>query len=246
MKKIEQFLRAEFLVELESNPELGKLISKLDDRVQIFIFGGWCRDKIHSYKYGDPVVSPDIDLVVNGELDESILSYFHRTQFGGFRLHLKYTNKLVDFWPLNQTYAFQKGLFTPTIENLLKSTIFDVNSIIFDIHNSRMTNGLALEAIEKRQIGFNCVQYLDLFADLQAYRALNIANKLNYCLRADVYSFVTNILRGRTFEDFADNVQKYRAYVSRELLQKLYTNFLMSTSTVGSYSSGFNSNDKVS
>lgn len=232
LNRYEQFLHAEFLAELESNPDLGKLISKINDRVQIFVFGGWCRDKIHSCRYGESVASSDIDIVVNGELEESVLGNFHRTQFGGFRLHLKSAEKLVDFWPLSQTFAFVKGLFAPTIDNLLKSTIFDVNSILFDIGSSRVINGLALEAIENRQLGFNCMQYLDFFADLQAYRALYIAHKLNYCLREDVLSFVVNLLRGRSFEEFANNVQKYRTHVSREIIQKLYTDFLVSTSTV--------------
>lgn len=230
MKKYEQLLRTEFLAELESNPELDKLINKINDHVQIFIFGGWCRDKIHTYRYEEHIVSSDIDLVINGEIRELTLGNFLRTQFGGFRLQLKSTDRFVDFWALSQTFAFSKGFFAPTIDNLLKSTIFDVNSILFDIQNSRILDGLALEAIVDRKIGFNCTEYLDSFADLQAYRALYLAHKLNYYLREDVLSFVANLLREHSFEEFANNVQKYRAYVSRDIIYKLYSDFLISTS----------------
>lgn len=230
LKKYEQLLRTEFLSELESNPELNTLINKINNHVQIFIFGGWCRDKIHICRYGDNIASSDIDLVINGELSESALGNVNRTQFGGFRLQLKSTGKFVDFWPLSQTFAFLRGFFAPTIDNLLKSTIFDINSILFDIRNSRIINGFALKAIGDRKIGFNCTEYLDSFADLQAYRALYLAHKLNYCLREDVLSFVVNILREHSFEEFANNVQKYRVYVSCDIIHKLYSDFLISTS----------------
>ncbi len=119
---------------------------------------------------------------------ESVLENVQRNHFDGFRLELESAGQFVDFWPLNQTFAFSTGFFNPSVDNLLKSTVFDVNSILFDIQNTRIINGLALDAIANRRICFNCIKYLDSFADLQAYRALYIAGKLNYSLGEDVRS----------------------------------------------------------
>lgn len=230
MNRYERFLQTEFVAELESNPELAKLVCKINDHVRVFVFGGWCRDKIHSYMYNEDVPSRDIDLVVDGGLDKSIVNGLLHTQFGGFRIHLEEAGRLVDFWPLNKTFAFAKGLFIPNIQNLLKSTVFDVNSILFEINKAKLINGIAFKAIDSRQIGFNCREYLDDFADLQAYRAFAIARKLNYNLGGDVISFITNLLKERSFDQFVNNVQKYRTYVSRDFVHRLYRDFLGPTS----------------
>ena len=230
MNKYERLLHEKFNLELESNPKLEKLIHRINSHVQIFVFGGWCRDKIHTCKHGGIIGSSDIDLVIDGMIPESVLENVQRNHFGGFRLELKSADQFIDFWPLNQTFAFSKGFFNPSVDNLLKSTVFDVNSILFDIQNTRIINGLALDAIANRGIGFNCIKYLDSFADLQAYRALYIAGKLNYSLGEDVRSFVEKTLKKKTFEEFANLVHTHRAYVSRDMIQKLYTNFLVSTS----------------
>lgn len=232
MDKLEQFLRNEFVTELESHPRLADLVRELNHHVQIFVFGGWCRDKIHSCVYNQSIAWSDIDLVVDGELDESLFRGFSRTKFGGFRTHLK-GSKLVDFWPLKESLAFRTNLFAPSINNLLKTTIFDVNSVLFDVNRFKLINGLALGAIRARQIGFNCTAYLGSFPDLQAFRALYIAHKLDYRLRKDVTAFVTNLFQERSFDDFAKNVGKYRRGVSREAIHQLYTQFLGSVLEVG-------------
>jgi len=224
LDRLEQFLRNAFLTELELHPGLAELVRELNHRVQVFIFGGWCRDKIHSCVYSQPVARSDIDLVVDGELDESLFRGFSRTKFGGFRTRLEGGN-LVDFWPLKESLAFRENVFTPSIGNLLKSTVFDVNSVLFDVNRFKLINGLALGAIRARQIGFNCTAYLNSFPDLQAFRALSIAHKLGYRLEKDVVTFITNLFQERSFDGFAKNVVKYRIGISRKTIHQLYTQF---------------------
>ncbi|MFC1989729.1 hypothetical protein ACFLVW_04130 [Chloroflexota bacterium] len=210
---------------MESSPKLKKLISQINNHAEIFVFGGWCRDKIHIHKHGAVIASSDIDLIIDGVIPVSVLNEAIRNHFGGFRLNLESTSQFVDFWPLNQTYAFREGFFAPSINNLLRSTVFDINSILFDIQNDRIINGLALDAIARRNISFNCIKYLDAFAELQAFRALYLANKLNYSLGEDVLHFVERTIKKKTFEDFANIVQTYRAHIPREKIHKLYANF---------------------
>ena len=232
MNKYERFLHSEFVKELEASPRLSELVCKLNGLVKVFVFGGWCRDKIHSCRYGGYILPADIDLVVDAPLDDDIFRKFARNHFNGFRLQLEEKGRMVDFWPLENTFAFTKGFFKPNIQNLLKSTIFDVNSVLYEIGDVKLINGIAIKAIESRQIGFNCTKYLNDFADLQAYRALAIAYRLNYSLREDVISFIADLFDHRSFDEFVTIVQKYRTHVSRDAIHTLYANFLLNKSKV--------------
>jgi len=225
MDRLEQFLMREFLNELESYPRLAQLVQQLDDQRGVYVFGGWCRDKIHSYVHNHRVAFTDIDLVIDGEVDESLFIGLQRTKFGGFRMRLE-GHSLVDFWPVKRSFAFSEHLFEPSLENLLRSTVFDVNSVLFDVNAFRLMEGLALRAIRVRRINFNCVSYLRSFADLQAFRALAIARKLGYGLSPDIDAFVANLFQERAFDEFVRNVKKYRRQVSRDAIQDLYNQFL--------------------
>lgn len=231
LNKYERLLRDDFKTDLESIPILKKLIQHIEINTDIYIFGGWCRDRLHEYKYHTSVNRSDIDLVINGELDNSLFKDALRNHFGGFRLELPQQGRLIDFWTLEQTYAFRKDLLKPTVENLLKSTVFDVNSVLFNINSFKLINGLAIQAIDNQQLGFNCKGYLNDFPDLQAYRALFIARKLNYRLEPGIVSFVSSIFRNCSFDEFVRAVCKFRQNTSKNFIRELYEEFLERYST---------------
>lgn len=226
LSKYERLLRDEFKADLESIPILKKLIHQINSHTGIYIFGGWCRDRLHEYRYHTSVKRSDIDLVINGELDNSLFKDVLRNHFGGFRIELPQQGRLLDFWTLKQTHAFRKGLFKPTVGNLLNSTVFDVNSVLFNINSFELINGLAMQAIDNRQLSFNCRNYLNEFPDLQAYRALSIARKLNYRLDPEIVSFLSSLFRSRNIDEFTRAVSKFRQNVSTDFIRDLYEEFL--------------------
>lgn len=227
MMETEQFLVEEFAAEMKRYPQLSELVRRISDGVQILVLGGWCRDRAHSLRHGDLVPSrSDVDIVVNGDMDETWFANYERTQFGGFRIRLPNGEKLADFWPLKETFAFAEGFLPASVNNLLKSTVFDVNSIAFDINAGKLLGSLALQAIDNRRIGLNCTAYLELLPDLQAYRGMAIARKLGYEISPELRTFIQGRLSEGDVASFAASVRKSRKDAAADEIRNLCESFL--------------------
>ena len=127
---LEMFVEIRYKKLLRSCSIVDNLIKLLSSKGEVFVFGGWVRDRIHECIHNERLFRRYIDVVVNGQIDEQDFVKAENNKFwGGFKINKK---RKIDFWQLDKTLAFRKKIFKPSIENLLRSTVFTVNSVVFD------------------------------------------------------------------------------------------------------------------
>jgi hypothetical protein len=220
---MEQSVRVEFERIIASNPLFAGLIQNLSTQGRLVIFGGFVRDRIHNVVHRDKLHSRDIDLVLCGTLKDSP-DEVSQTNFGGQRRQIDGELK-VDYWELQKTYAFRRGLFEPKLENLPLTTVYTVNACFFDLSDGRLVEHGAVRDITNRVIAFNCAGYLDAFPEYQAFRAMDLAHRLEYQLDVDVRTFVRSRMDQSTPEEFLLAVHKHRKDVTSEDVGKMYREY---------------------
>jgi hypothetical protein len=174
----------------------------------VLIFGGFVRDQIHNVVHGDARSSRDLDLVLQGKLGTVPIAGL-RNNFGGHR-HRIGEGLTVDYWELDQTYAFRQGLFKPRIENLPLTTVYTLNACFYDIAGGQLVEAKAIGDIYKKSIAFNCEAYLDKFPQYQAFRAMDLADRMGYQLDKKVRDFVQSQIAGSTTAAYVEAVQAHR------------------------------------
>ncbi len=204
---------------LAARDDLRAFVKFLAQFGHVVVFGGFVRDAIHNSRHADQQKYRDLDLVVLGSFAEK--NKAARNNFGGYR-RLFSDGLKIDYWSLNETYAFRKGLVAPALANLPRTTVYTINACVFDPTQHRLYEHRAISDISSRIIGFNCTGYLNVFPVFQAFRALDFADRLDYCLSPDVHSFVKDILATTTFEEFCTKVWEHRPEIDEARLRTLY------------------------
>jgi hypothetical protein len=183
------------------------------------VFGGWVRDTVHAIFHGEVLHSRDFDLVVQGSLPRRTGAATNH--FGGRRLRLP-DGLLIDCWELSRTLAFTRGLLVPSFLNLLRSTVYRLNGCFIDLRAFRLQGEAAVEDIRDRRISFNCTGYLDVYPEYQAFRAIDLRDRLGYTLDDEVARFVTVTLKKAGPERFAREVREHRRHEPAERLDRLF------------------------
>jgi hypothetical protein len=215
----EHNVRLEFDRIVAASPQLAELVRSLSAQGPVVIFGGFVRDRIDEVVHRDKRHSRDIDLVVCGKLgdtpDEPLKNNFggHRQQIGG--------GLTVDYWELERTYAFRLGLFETKLENLPLTTVFTLNACFFDLDHGRLVEHLAVRDITQKIIAFNCDGYLSAFPHYQAFRAMDLAQRLGYRLDTRVREFVRSRISELAPEQFFVAVRQHRPEITKEEVEKL-------------------------
>ena len=117
-------------------------------------------------------------------------------------------------------------MFEPKLDNLPLTTVFTLNACFFDLLDDRLVEHQTVSDITKKIIAFNCVGYLDTFPEYQAFRAMDLANRLGYRLHAQVDAFVRSRIAQSTEEEFFKAVLKHRPDITKEeigTLRKQYS-----------------------
>ena len=221
LHQIEQSVQLAFEEATTLNPPLADLVRELSLNGRIVIFGGFVRDRIHSLVHRAERRSRDIDLVVCGTLDQGAPEAL-RTNFGGHRRSAG-DNLTVDYWELEKTYAFRfnKVPFPAIIENLPRTTVFTLNACLFEIDAGRLIEHQAIADIAARRIAFNCRDYLDVFPVYQAFRAIDLAQRLDYTLDSEVSLFVRAQIDRSTLQEFLHAVQIHRREATEEQIARM-------------------------
>tara|TARA_R110000751_G_scaffold150910_1_gene255861 strand:+ start:161 stop:916 length:756 start_codon:yes stop_codon:yes gene_type:complete len=100
-----------------------------------YIFGGVIRDiALNTLRN----FSSDIDIVFEGSLDaKKIPTNSKRNKFGGYRC--VYGKWVIDFWKIEDTWAFKNGLYKyETPKSILSTTITNLESALFDIRKKNL------------------------------------------------------------------------------------------------------------
>lgn len=200
-------------------PALDDLLTRLAGMGRTVLFGGFVRDCMHNLLHSDKVESRDIDIVVDGIIvlpeEDS-----QQNNFGGRRCTINAGLK-ADYWELRGTYAVRKGFFEPKLENLPHTTVYTPNACIFDLQSKELIENHAVEDIARRVVAFNCRSYLDLFPEYQAFRAIDLAVRLQYSLETEVEQFVRGLLNSIPWDSFVAAVQRHRPELTRGHLHEL-------------------------
>lgn len=189
---------------------------------RVVVFGGFVRDAIHNYLHNDKQKYRDLDLVVLGHFQS------HRggpqNNFGGYR-KLFADGLKIDYWTLDSTYAFNKGLFKASLPNLPRTTVFTINACVFEPKESALYECGAVQAIAERRICFNCKDYLNVFPEYQAFRAIDFSRRLRYALDEPVLDFVRNTLAEVPFSVFSQAVRRHRPEISGAELERIHQQY---------------------
>ncbi|WP_319408813.1 hypothetical protein [uncultured Desulfosarcina sp.] len=220
----ENFIKESYIELINRYKHLSMLISVLNDKNNLYIFGGWLRDILHNYYHNDNVSWQDIDIVVDGQITEKNLPAFTRSNFGGYRFNFARDRK-ADFWELKETFAFKQNILSASSENIIKTTVFAMNGLLFDIKKYKLTGLKSIEDIKKKLIKFNCKDYLYYFPELQVFRAFLYSEKLGYEIDGEIIEFAKEILQNRSEIEFFDLILKHKSWVSLEEVELLFTFF---------------------
>lgn len=218
---LEESVKNKYQILRETYTEFDDLIRRIGDTNEVVILGGWVRNAIHQYMHKSKISFNDIDLVVDGQIDMKFNKIARKNNFGGYRININ-GNKKIDIWELRQTLAFRKNIFNSSLSNLLKTTVFTVNSIMFSIKLNKLANYNAIEDIERKFIRFNCKDYLNIYPELQCFRAIKLANNLGYVLDSDIRSFIINCIKKVSPEQFLKSVKVHKYWVSKEDINEIY------------------------
>lgn len=180
------------------------------------VFGGWVRDVVHAIIHSEVQNSRDFDIVVNGSLSRIMGSEINH--FGGHRLHCSGELK-IDCWELARTVAFARRLLPPSFPNLLSSTVYRLNGCFIDLQTLSLQGEGAIGDIRDRKISFNCIGYLDMYPEFQAFRAIDLRDRFGYALDEEVRRFVEFTLKNAGPARFADSVREHR---KNEPIERLY------------------------
>lgn len=136
-KRVERFLSSS----LYGREEVNEVIGRLARYHRVAIFGGMLRDIAYG---GNKWFSSDVDIVVDAserELAHMMSGYlYEKNKFGGYRVYRK--KWLMDVWPLGKTWAFvQKGIENPVFDDLIGTTFFNWDAIVYDVNNRKVICG---------------------------------------------------------------------------------------------------------
>lgn len=221
--EIEKSVAHEFARSVAATPALGELVEDLSASGRVLIFGGFVRDRIHNLTHCATRTSRDIDLVLCGTLKDAPKRVL-RNKFSGYRRRLA-DDLRVDYWELDKTYAFRRGIFKANVKNLPLTTVYTLNACVFDLLNLRLTEHRAISSIAKRTISFNCKDYLNKFPKYQAFRAIDFADRLEYRLDGEVHRFVQNQIRNSKLEEFVAAVQSHRREITKKALREMFERY---------------------
>ena len=222
-REIETSIAQEFARSVAASPALAELVEKLSASAPVLIFGGFVRDRIHNLVHCAKRTSRDIDLVLCGKLRERPQRVV-RNKFSGYRRRLA-DDLTVDYWELDKTYAFRRGIFEPTVKNLPLTTVYTLNACVFDLLNLRLTEHRAISSIAKRAISFNCKDYLNKFPKYQAFRAIDFAHRLDYRLDDEVKCFVRKQIHNSKLEQFVDAVKIHRREITTKAIKEMFERY---------------------
>jgi hypothetical protein len=214
-----RYIAGELAKIMHAQPKLERLVRSLGRSGRVIVFGGFVRDAVHNFLHSDSQQFRDLDLVVDGKLESSDRRAMNH--FGGYRNWFASGMK-IDYWPLEKTYAFSKGFFHPSLENLPLTTVYTINACALDTSDWKLFDHFALEAIAARRISFNCKRCLGVFPEYQVFRAVDFSERLSYELDADVESFVCDVMSSTPLEAFVRAVKEHRPDVNHSRLKDMY------------------------
>ena len=192
-------------------PHVSDFIDFLKGNFQVFLFSGIIRD----FFVRNNNEFRDIDLVIEGELNESLFygMDYHKNSFGGYKINID--NTTIDLWEVKNTWGFHKKNILPFSELLPETTFFNFSSILYDLTNKKFIIGNDfLKFIRDKKI--------DIVFDKNPLPELCIINTIYYQQKLNSYQ-VSNRLK----EYIRVNLQSMESLLDAQ--EKHFKNVLYNT-----------------
>ncbi|OBQ56761.1 hypothetical protein [Halodesulfovibrio spirochaetisodalis] len=206
-----------------SRKDVSTFLDHLSTYGKIYIFGGVIRDLAYNAFHHDNVVVSDIDVIIDTEDFVPPYGEHTRNSFGGYKFQLP--NDTLDVWRIKDTLAVKKSIVQNKIESIPKSTVFTANSIIIEWPTGNLFQDGFFDALSQRQITFQCKDYLELYPELQALRAVTYVQKLGFTLTKDVHDFVARTVRKQTESMFRNKLKDTAKRGRSSVIKSMFNDF---------------------
>ncbi len=242
IQKLKRDLRTRLgrFVSADSKRHFPHLYSVLEDirnnDYPAFLCGGAVRNLILSHNS----IPRDLDIILGYISRERLETLFPdhikgETSLGGLKLQIK--DWSVDMWPIQDTWAFKKGMFTGKgFSDYPKITFLDIDAIAIQLFSKKRqkreiySNGF-FEAISTRTIEIN-------FEENPApakciVRALQIANKFKFAIGPKLARYMVAYVSHMEIEELAEIYQRryINAHISVEKLHNCMKSIEMQLQT---------------
>lgn len=223
MDDLLRYIEVSYERELRRYPELSTELAPHPG----VVFGGWVRDRVREYFTGYLYDSADIDYVLvdahenlrlpSVSMEEAPVDSPHAPRPSALRL---------DRWRLEDTFTFTRCGFEPSLANLPRTTVFNVNSIWFDPDRRSIRSCGAIDALSSGVLGFQTQAYVWESGELQAYRALAISTRLGLRRTIEVDTFVAAVLSERPLAEVVHAITSRRPTLQRSYVSGLFEGYL--------------------
>jgi hypothetical protein len=183
-----------FLSQPAVDGAIGGLYRRLPPAAAVYLVGGAIRnlaiEAIHGYR---PEIK-DLDLFINRVDNDTVLSErfpkdrFETTDLGGIRWRPEGCRYDMDLCLMKDFVVLVKLRLSPTLDHLLETLDFTMNTLIYDLKQKRLYERNALPDIRRRLLEFNTRTFYTRLAT--CYRALLLRHKTGFLFSEDVFYFL--------------------------------------------------------
>jgi len=137
---------------------------KQNSKGKIWLMGGFLYRNLVSALYGGEIYNYDIDFIVEqrNEILKEILGWEIQTNNYGVQNYVRKRNKM-SFTDIRKAIRVS-GLKNPTIEEFIKETPFDVQSIAYDLNENKIIGETGIEALKNKTVKINNKEQAEFYA----------------------------------------------------------------------------------
>lgn len=178
------------------------LEAHLSSSARAYVFAGAVRDALISTLNNCDLTPKDFDFGIGGltraEFDQLGMHVRGvKNRYGGYKIG-KVQGSCFELWRLEETIGVVLNKKKPTINNVLRSFILDVNSVGFDFKQRRILDSGCLLALRRRQIGL-VTDTLFHNEENFAARAILLALRLSFSISGILQQFIRNFFDSNAF-----------------------------------------------
>ncbi len=183
-----------FLSQPTVDQAIGEVYRRLPPAAAVYLVGGAIRnlaiDAIHGYR----PETRDLDLFINRVGKDTVLSErfpkdrFEPTDLGGIRWRPEGCGYDMDLCLMKDFVVLVKLKRSPTLDHLLETLDFTMNTLVYDLKQKRLYERNALADIRRRLLEFNTRTFYTRLAT--CYRALLLRHKTGFIFSEAVFHFL--------------------------------------------------------
>ena len=164
------------------------------------LFAGAVRDAVYSALTGTSTLPRDYDIGV-AKMSRSHFDGFcralgaERNRYGGYQFYAS-DGSAIDIWRLEDTAGVLAHDCSPSVDNVLRTFIFDVNAVAYDPSANEIYDRGCLNALRRRRIGFVRSALLHDQRNF-AGRAISLRVRFGFRLSRALRSFVAEWYDGK-------------------------------------------------